>query len=464
MGGRDVEQAVAEMVRVLTPYPSVRPWSAGSSGDGVASVRPHPERKWRGRRLTGVDRFPHRICAALVCAVLVVAGCGSPKPRADAARIDAELVGALGPGDARDVGRAVDAFGFDLFGTVADGRKNTVLSPLSMTILLSMLLAGSAGRTSTEIAKVLHLSDERPVKVGALLRELSETDQVTIAVADSLWLGTHAPIHEKYETFVEKAFGATVRNGDLGSPGTAVEIDKWASKNSNGLIDGIASDLGLPDRSAVLVLLNAVYFLGKWKVPFDQGATRPEQFGDIGAVPTMRRAEGTFDYVRREGYRMLRLPYGKDGRYGMEIMLPDEGHPLAALLGSLDAAEWRAAVDALRPATLDELTLPRFELRWKATLTDALTKLGMPTAFAPGSADFRPMSPANPALTAIVQKTYVRVDEQGTEAAAVSGGAMVTSARSGRLDFRVNRPFAFSIDDRQTGALLFLGAVADPRG
>lgn len=404
-----------------------------------------------------------RTCATLVCAVLLLAACGS-KPRGDAARIDAKLVADLKPGDARTVGQAADEFGFDLLGAVADGRQNTIISPLSMTVLLAMLLAGADGPTATEIAKVLHLSDKRDVRVGALLRQLSDTDQVTLSVADSLWAGPQAPINQDYKSFLEKTFGATVRNGDLGSPSTARDIDKWAAKNTDGLIDNIASDLGLPDPSMLLVLLNAVYFLGKWKVPFDPADTRPEQFGDIGAVPMMHLNDGTFGYTQRKDYRMLRLPYGKDGRYGMEIMLPDDGHTLAGLLKSLDAAEWRSAVDSLHPQRIDEVALPRFELRWKATLNDALSKLGMPTAFAPGAADFRPMSPANPALSRIVQKTYVKVDEHGTEAAAVSGGAMATSARIGSLDFRVDRPFAFSIDDQQTGAILFLGAVADPRG
>jgi len=147
----------------------------------------------------------------------------------------------------------------------------------------------------------------------------------------------------------------------------------------------------------------------------------------------------------------------------MEIMLPDDGNTLAGLLASLDAARWRAAVDSLTEQTIDDLALPRFELRWKGELNDPLRRLGMVSAFTPGRADFRSMSPASPWLRTVVHKTYVRVDERGTEAAAVSGGAMVTSARSDQTVFRVDRPFAFTISDQQTGAILFLGAVTDPR-
>jgi serine protease inhibitor len=410
-----------------------------------------------------VNKTSIRVTAALVSGALLLAACGSPAPRGDAARIDEKLVADLKPGDAQTVGQAVDDFGFDLFGKVADGKSNTVVSPLSLTVLLAMLLAGADGDTATEIAKVLHLSDHRDVRVGALLRQLSDTDEATLSVADALWAAPTVPLEKDYSEFLKKTFGATLQNADLGSPAAAKDIDQWASKNTDGLIDSIAKDLGLPDPSMVLVLLNAVYFLGKWTTPFDPAMTRPEPFQQVGDVPMMHLSDESFGYTQRDGYRMLRLPYGKHGRYAMEVMLPDAGHTLPAVLGKLDAAEWRAAVAALKPATIDELALPKFELRWKAELNDPLIQLGMPAAFGPG-ADFRPMSPIAPVLSKVVQKTYVKVDEHGTEAAAVSGGAVAAMAKVSPLVFRADHPFAFSISDQQTGTILFLGAVTDPRG
>ncbi len=314
---------------------------------------------------------------------------------------------------------------------------------------------------------MLRLSDRRDLRVGALLRTLADTDEVTLSVADALWAGQDTPIADDYRTFVRRGFGATTEQGDLGSPATAEKIDAWAAENTNGLIDRIAADLGLPDPAAVLVPLNAVYFLGEWTTRFDPGDTRPEPFALPGGatveVPMMHLSDETFGYAQRDGFRMLRLPYGEHGRYGMEIMLPDDGTTLTGLLASLDAVRWRAAVDSLAEQTIDELALPRFELRWKAELTDPLRRLGMVSAFTPGRADFRSMCPAAPWLQTVVHKTYVRVDEHGTEAAAVSGGAMLTSARLDQRVFRVDRPFAFTISDQQTGAILFLGAVSDPR-
>jgi serine protease inhibitor len=395
-----------------------------------------------------------------VVVVLLLGACGAQVP-GDAGRIDAKLVSDLRPGDAQAVARSVDAFGFDLFHQVADGKQNTITSPLSVAVLLAMILAGSDGDTAGRMAKVLHLGERRDVRVGALLRSLADTDEVELSVADALWSSPATPLRKDYQDFVRRTFGATVRQDDLGSPGIVKTVDDWAAKNTGGRIDRIAADLGLPDAQAAVVLLNAVYFLGQWQTTFDDGVTGPSPFAAGGGasvdVPTMRLSHANLGYAQLDGYRMLRLPYGKHGRYGMEIMLPDQGHPLAGLLEGLDETRWRAAAGQLTEQEIDTVTLPKFELRWSGELMKPLEALGLPTA------GFTSMSAANPALATVVHKTYLKVDEKGTEAAAVTGGMMAMSARSNPVEFRVDRPFAFTISDRETGAILFLGAVTDPR-
>ena len=399
----------------------------------------------------------NRKLVALLAVVLLLGACGSKVP-GDAGRIDAKLVSDLKPGDAQTVAQSVDAFGFDLFHQLADGKQNTITSPLSVAVMLAMALAGADGDTAAGMAKVLHLGERRDVRVGALLRELADTDQVKLSVADALWADPGTPLEKDYQDFVRKTFGATVDQGDLGSPGIVKTIDDWAAENTNGRIDHIAADLGLPDPAAVVVLLNAVYFLGQWKTPFDNTAPAPFAVGGGATVdvPTMQLRDATLGYAQLDGYRMLRLPYGKHARYSMEIMLPDQGHSLTDMLKGLDAASWRAAAGRLSEQDVDEVTLPRFELRWSAQLMPPLQRMGLPTG------GLTSMAKAGPALTAVVQKTYIKVDEKGTEAAAVTGG-VATMARSNPLDFRVDRPFAFTISDQETGAILFLGAVTDPR-
>jgi serine protease inhibitor len=405
-----------------------------------------------------------RWTTATVVAAMLLTACGSTPPITDGDVGGTALTAALEPGDAPAVAASVNAFGFDLLRELADGTENTITSPLSVAVLLAMILAGADGDTAEAMAGTLHLDDARDVRVGALLRQLTDTDEVTLEVANALWANLGTPFEQDYLDFVRQTFAATVEEADLGDPATADEIDAWVDRQTNGLIDGIAQDLGLPNPQAVLVLLNAVYFLGEWEIQFDPKATRDEPFtlvdGTQVDVPLMALRGETFPYVERDGYRMLRLPYG-DGRFAMEVMLPDGD--LADVLTRLDGPEWAAATEALMPAEVAAVELPRFELSWESDLNDALDALGMGIAFS-GEADFRPMSPAAPWLDVVVHKTYIRVDEEGTEAAAVTGGSMVTSAPADPLLFRVDRPFAFSISDTETGAILFLGAITDPRG
>jgi serpin B len=413
-----------------------------------------------------------RPIAGILTGALVLAACGANAPTEDApgdgdgdgvaAAARMELVADLSPADATAVGSSVNQFGFDLLGQLTDGTQNTVTSPVSAAALLAMVLAGAEGQTAQDMAGVLHLDDSRDVRVGALLRELADTDDVTLSIANALWAMDGVPFEEDYLAFVRDSFGATVDEVDLGSQEAADDIDAWVREQTEDRIDGISEELRLPDPQILLVLVNAVYFLGTWTTEFDRDDTRDGGFrladGTTATVPFMHLTDVNPAVSQRDGYQMLRLPYGEDERYAMEILLPDDGSDLPRLLATLDAAEWAAAVAELRPQHVSELALPRFELEWKAKLNDALAALGMASAFSGG---FRPMSPAEPFLGPVVQKTYIRVDEAGTEAAAVSGGAMPSSAGGA---FRVDRPFAFTISDGETGTILFLGAVTDPRG
>src|SRR5690606_16521677 len=137
-------------------------------------------------------------------------------------------------------------------------------------------------------------------------------------------------------------FDAGVETADLASPATAEAVDRWVSERTEGRIDQIAADLGLPNPEAALVLLNAVYFLGTWTTQFDPAQTVDSPFtladGGTVPVPTMHLFGQEFGYAQRDGYQLLRLPYGAQGRYGMELLLPDQPAGLGALLDRLDAA------------------------------------------------------------------------------------------------------------------------------
>lgn len=403
--------------------------------------------------------------------MMLAAACGSEdaqvEPAGDAGRIDVELVGELSDEDAAGVASSVNAFGFDLQAalTAEEPAGNVVISPLSVATLLSMVAAGAGGETAMQMAEVLHLDEVRDDRFAALLRAVSDTDDVTVSVANALWANEGTPFEADYLAFVRDVFGATAEEAPLGEQATADEIDAWVVEQTEGLIEEIAEDLGLPDANAVLVLLNAVYFLGEWSVQFDPDLTSDLPFtladGSEAPVPTMYRPSNPDEPVQvaqRDGYEALRLPYGDDEHFAMDVFLPAPEHDTTWLLEQLDPEERAAALDTLDEQVLD-VRLPSFELEWDANLNAALMALGMELPFEGG--DFSPMSPANPFLSTVVHKSYIRVDEEGTEAAAVTGGAMATSMPP---SFTVDRPFLFTVSDTRTDTILFLGTVEDPRG
>jgi serine protease inhibitor len=414
---------------------------------------------------------PRTLVAAGLALVMLTAACGAGSdqvdPPGDAGRIDVELVGELSDADAAQAARSVNAFGFGLHAALMAGEGgNVVTSPLSVATLLAMVAAGAGGETAQQMSKVLHLDDVRDDRFAALLRAVTDSDDVVVSVANALWANSGTPFGQDYLSFVRDAFGATAEEAPLGDQATADEIDAWVAEHTEGLIEQIAADLGLPDPNAVLVLLNAVYFLGEWTVQFDPELTSDQPFtlgdGSQVDVPTMYRPSTPDEAVhvaRREGYELLRLPYGDDERFVMDVYLPSLDHDTTWLIGQLSADERAAATEQLRKVPLD-VRLPTFELEWKATLNDTLIALGMELPFS-ASADFSPMSPVDPFLSTVAHKTYIRVDEKGTEAAAVTGGAMATSLPP---SFTVDRPFVFTVTDTRTGTVLFVGTVEDPRG
>ena len=407
---------------------------------------------------------------------MLTAACGTEaeqaQPPGEAERgavpVDVELVGDLSASDAVELARSVNAFGFDLQAALMAGEQggNVVTSPLSVATLLAMVAVGADGETAEQMATVLYLDDVRDDRFAALLRAVSDTDDVVVSVANALWANEGTPFEEDYLSFVRDVFGATAEEAPLGEQATADEIDAWVTERTEGLIEEIAADLGLPDANAVLVLLNAVYFLGQWSVQFDPELTNDQPFtladGSEVDVPTMYRPsqpDEPAQIARRDGYEVLRLPYGEDERFAMDVFLPAPEHDTTWMIGQLDVDERAAALDAFEETALD-VRLPRFELEWSATLNGTLIALGMELPFS-GAADFSPMSPANPFLGTVVHKTYIRVDEEGTEAAAVTGGLMATSLPP---SFTADRPFVFTVSDTQTDTVLFLGTVEDPSG
>jgi serine protease inhibitor len=381
---------------------------------------------------------------------------------------DREAVQPPDEGTVDEVASSAGKFGFDLFTGLSgqDPTGNVITSPYSAAVLLTLLMNGADGETRQAIGDVLHLDDPFNDDINSQHQTLSDyltsaDPDVELAIANSLWANEGTPFEDDYMAAMNELFEAEVEEIDLGSEEAVETIDAWVSEQTRDRIEEIAEDLGVPDPNLVLILLNAVYFLGDWTDPFDPERTSDGPFttgsGDEVEIPLMQK-DDTHLHGQADGFQVLRLPYGDEERFGMEIFLPDEGTELEAFRDELDHEAWSDAIAQLGETRV-EVVLPSFELEYstEGDMDQVLQDLGMGIAY--GGGDFTPMSSINPFLDTVIQKTYIRVDEEGTEAAAVTGGAMAESAPP---QFRVDRPFIFTISDSETNTILFLGQVNDP--
>jgi serine protease inhibitor len=357
------------------------------------------------------------------------------------------------------------AFGLDLFRRVADAapEANAILSPLSAGLALSLLANGATGATLAGIQQALATGMELDElnRANATLSASLAGGEVELAIANSLWM-RGAPFLPEYVAESQRSYGAEV--GALQSAGP---INDWVSRHTRGRITEMVSD---PiDPLVILLLLNAVYFKGRWQAEFSAADTRDRPFhAPSGPVqrPMMSRS-GHYGYLRAPGFQAARMPYRGD-RFAMYVLLPDTGQSLAQLRGRLAAEAWRGWMRGFRSVEMD-VVLPRWRMSLESSLNEPLAEMGMADAFTCGRAALDAMLPAayvkkeEPYVSKVLQKVFVEVNEEGTEAAAVTVVEVKTRGMvRDTVDFIVDRPFVFAIRDGQTGALLFVGQVNDP--
>ncbi|MGH7573086.1 MAG: serpin family protein [Gemmatimonadota bacterium] len=394
----------------------------------------------------------------ILCLGLLAAACddvtGPGQPPIEA------LPRELSPQEAALV-EAGNGFTFKLFQRLVQEEPagNVFVSPLSVSMVLGMLLNGAAGETRSEIEVALGLSALTIEEINRAYRDLIDLllgldPSVETGVANSIWIREGFPVVPEFLAVNREFFAAEV--GDFGDAGSVDRINAWVDEHTNGRITRIVEEIRPQD---VMFLINAIYFKGLWRIPFDPDDTRPEPFhrpdGSQVEVALMT-VDSIFPHSLTERYQAVDLPYG-GGAFTMTVVLPAEGSTTADLVAELDAAGWKALTEGLQTEFLQVL-LPRFELEYEKTLNEALQDLGIRKAFT--DADFSRLTPGGGVwLDYVKQKAFVKVDEEGTEAAAVTVGGIATSAPP---SFRADRPFVFAIRERFSGTILFVGVVTDP--
>ena len=364
--------------------------------------------------------------------------------------------------DVSSVASANTRFGFKLLQDLREREPeaNIFISPLSISIALTMTYNGAVGETERAMAEVLEIDALDLSTINNSNRALRDSLQnpdpkVQISIANSIWSRQGVDFNPEFLERNRVFFEAEIAALDFSSPQAAAIINDWVDTNTNGKIEKIVERI---DPQTLLFLINAIYFKGNWQDEFDKAMTRSGTFhlpnGTQKRVQMMRR-EGEYAYFRGENFEATSLPYG-DGRLGMYIFLPNPNSNLNKFLRNLNAENWEDWISQLQDRR-QTMMLPRFKLEYEVRLNDTLEALGMGIAFG-GGADFSGMGP-NLFISEVRHKTFVEVNEEGTEAAAVTAVAGVKSLPPA---FRVDRPFFFAIYDAETETILFMGTVTEP--
>lgn len=363
---------------------------------------------------------------------------------------------------------ATNTFGLELFRHVSQLAQgdNVLISPLSVSMALGMTLNGASGGTFTAMATTLGFDGMPEAEINAayagLISKLRARDRkVEFRLANSLWHERSFPIQQPFIDALRDHFSARVSALDFSDPGAPRTINDWVSGETNGRIKDLINRI---DPIEKLLLVNAIYFKGPWTTPFNLNATRPEPFtradGSVVEVPTMV-ADAQYASYEGDGVQAVELLYG-DSVYGMVLVAPAAGRPLEDVISRLSPESWRRWTSGLKRGRV-MLFVPKFRFEFGSPLKRPLQDMGMAVAFDPRSADFSRINPQRDDLhiSRVVHKTYINVHELGTEASGATG--VVGGITSMPPVLRFDRPFLVAIRERESGTLLFIGRVGDPR-
>lgn len=379
----------------------------------------------------------------------------TPTPPADPAVVKKQLVA------------STNRFGLSLFSalTAKEGpAKNVFISPLSVSYALAMTYNGAAGVTAEQMASVLGFEGLSLADMNKCFHDLTEylttVDQfTTFEIANSIWYRIGVPVKEDFIDLNRTWFGAEVKAIDFDALYAADTINHWVAEATH---DKITEIITPPiDPTTVMFLINAIYFKGDWTHPFDTAMTYDGPFiqGDGSAITTPMVSKDTvFSWFDTDLFLAVDLPYGKHG-YSMTVLLPDSGVTIEQLTSQLTPDNWAAWMGRFSESRLF-FAMPKLKLEYDASLQNILSALGMPNPFT-GDADFSSMIEGGDVfISDVLHKTFLKVDEKGTEAAAVTVVPIVDCLPPLMI---CDRPYVMAIREKESGTIVFLGRIAAPK-
>jgi len=364
------------------------------------------------------------------------------------------------------VTNANQRFGLQLLAQLAQAEpaSNLMISPLSVSMALGMTLNGAGGNTFTEMRQVLGFEDISRDEIDAAYRGLLDQlrlrdPKVTFTIANSIWHRQDFAVKAAFLEAARSSFDAEVQALDFASPDAPGVINDWVSRATGGRIPELISGIGPLD---MMFLINAMYFKAPWSAPFEKLATHTGSFhrddGTVVQAPLMTQ-DGNFAWYQDNDVQVVELCYG-DSAFSMLLVSPRSG-PISTLVGQLAPEQVAAWVGSLQPGRV-MLTVPKFSYRYGAQLKQALQAMGMHDVFVPMEADLSLINSTRNDLhvSDVIHKTFIAVDEEGTEAAAATAVTVGITSVPPSLVF--DRPFLYLIRERESGTVLFAGIVHDP--
>lgn len=370
---------------------------------------------------------------------------------------------------AQEILSASNQFGFEILQKAFEesGDNNLMISPLSITQALSMTYNGANGETKTAFENVLHYEGQTTAEVNQAALDLTtallEVDpKVDIKIANSIWYRQGFSVEQDFINANQTYYNAEVSELDFSNPASKDIINNWVDEKTNHKIDKIVDNINADD---IMFLINAIYFKGAWKAEFDKNDTEEKPFyladGSTKNV-AMMKIENDFSVYFEPDYSAIDLPYGQ-GNYSMVVLLPNDDSSLNELINQLDNEEWNTLMQSMGEPSAWNLELPKFKFEYENTLNNELIDLGLGVAFS-DLADFTRINKnGGLKISRVKHKTFVEVNEEGTEAAAVTSVVMeLTSVGPNTNTFIIDHPFLFVIKEKYTNAILFIGTVTDP--
>ncbi len=358
-------------------------------------------------------------------------------------------------------------FGLELLKTVfeAEEKPNIMISPASVSIALGMTYNGAETTTRDAFEQVLNYQGLSREEVNEITRELigvllSNTNGNLLEIANSIWNNKGFPVKQEFIDLNSNYFGARVSELDFSKASALSTINEWVSNKTHGKIDEIIEHI---NPSAMMILINAIYFNCLWDEEFDPKDTRSTSFynenGSKFGQVDMMKLKRSFKAAYSHNFRAVELPY-KNKKFSMFLFLPDEGTTVNELVQELDGETWKVWMESFTEVGYT-VELPRFEFEFDRSLKEDLKAMGLNVAFS-GEADFSGISEKELLISEVIHKTYIKVNEEGTEAAAVTAVTMDGSAGGPVIVLRFDRPFLFAITENSSKSILFIGKVSQP--